>query len=95
MTNKDLKAIAPCVHDAFNSMGIVSPSPKLGDGGVIEVECGGICQGDSLVAADRIAQSMGWRGREVDVWYNAESNMILINDKEKENSNGSDDMHRP
>jgi hypothetical protein len=49
------------------------------------VSCDGIYYGDCIDVADRIAQLMGRKGWNVDVWFDVKENELKISQKEKEN----------
>lgn len=85
MKNEDLEAIkhGGYIKDGFGSLGIVAGAPVLQDG-VICVNCHGIHPGDVVTVADRVAQSMGRKGWNVDVWFDEESNELKISHKEEE-----------
>ena len=84
MTKEDLEAIKQSgyIRDGFGFLGIVAGTPVLQDG-VICVNCEGIHPGDVLTSADRIAQAMGRKGWNVDVWFDEEANELKISYKEK------------
>lgn len=79
MKNEDLEAIKTSgyIRDGFGSLGIVAGMPVLQDG-VICVNCQGIHPGDVVTVADRVAQSMGRKGWDVDVWFDEEANELKI-----------------
>ena len=84
ITSKDLDAISGYVRNGFGSLGIVSGKPAIVDDGSVEVNCYGIDPGDVDVAADRIAQAMGRKGWDVDVWVDEWTGNLKIDDKEHE-----------
>lgn len=86
MTEEDLAAIKQSgyVRNAFGSLGIVSRTPQLVSDGTVVADCEGIYSGDSEIVADRVAQAMGRKGWDVDVWYDKDINSIRIKEKEKE-----------
>jgi len=85
MTKEDLEAIKQSgyIRDGFGFLGIVAGTLVLEDG-IVRVNCEGIHPGDVLTSADRIAQTMGRKGWNVDVWFDEEANELKISYKEKE-----------
>jgi hypothetical protein len=85
MSKNDLDSIRQSgyIRDGFGSLGIVSGKPVLQDG-VICVNCEGIHPGDCIDVADRIAQSMGRKGWNVDVWFDEKENELKVAQKKKE-----------
>lgn len=85
MKKADLEAIKQngYVRDGFGSLGIVAGTPVLRNG-VICVNCQGIHPGDVVTVADRVAQSMGRKGWNVDVWFDEEANELKISHTEEE-----------
>lgn len=86
MKKADLEAIklSGYIRDGFGSLGITAVEPFLSDG-VVCVNCHGIHPMDSLTAADRIAQAMGRKGWDIDVWFDEMENELKVSQK------GSDD----
>ena len=84
MTICDLDAIKEYVEDGFGSLGIVVGSPMILDDGFVGVDCDGVHPGDVEIVADRIAQAMGRRGWDVDVWHDAASKSLKIDYREHE-----------
>ena len=85
MKSEDLEAIKQVgyIRNGFGSLGIVAGTPVLQDG-VICVNCQGIHPGDVVTVADRVAQSMGRKGWNVDVWFDEEANKLKISYKDEE-----------
>lgn len=85
MKKEDFEAIKQSgyIRDGFGSLGIVAGKPVLQDG-VICVNCEGIHPGDVVTVADRIAQAMGRKGWDVDVWFDEMENELKVSQKEKE-----------
>ena len=83
MSEKDFDAITGYILDGFGSLGIMAGEPFLSDG-VVCLNCHGIHPMDSLTAADRIAQAMGRKGWDIDVWFDEMENELKISQKEKE-----------
>lgn len=83
MSENDLDAITGYIRDGFGSLGIVPGNPFI-ENGVIHVNCHGIHPLDGLTAADRIAQEMGRKGWDVDVWFDEMENELKVSQKEKE-----------
>lgn len=83
MKKEDLEAIKlnGYIRDGFGSLGIVSGTPVLKNG-VICVNCEGIHPGDVVTVADRIAQAMGRKGWNVDVWFDEKENELKVAQKE-------------
>lgn len=83
MSENDLDAITGYIRNGFGSLGITAGEHILSDR-VVCVNCHGIHPMDSLTAADRIAQAMGRKGWDVDVWFDEIENELKISQKEKE-----------
>lgn len=85
MKKADLEAIklSGYIRDGFGSLGITAGEPFLSDG-VVCVNCHGIHPMDSLTAADRIAQAMGRKGWDVDVWFDEMENELKVSQKESD-----------
>lgn len=85
MSKNDLDAIRQSgyIRDGFGSLGIVAGKPVLQDG-VICVNCCGIHPGDVVTVADRIAQAMGRKGWNVDVWFDEKENELKVDQKESD-----------
>ena len=83
MSENDLDAIKGYIRNGFGSLGITAGEPIISDR-VVCVNCHGIHPIDSLTAADRIAQEMGRKGWNVDVWFDEMENVLRVAQKEKE-----------
>ena len=83
MSLNDLNDITGYIRDVFGSLGMTASEPFLSDG-VVCVNCHGIHPMYSLTAADRIAQAMGRKGWDVDVWFDEIENELKVSQKEKE-----------
>lgn len=78
-----LDSITVYIRNGFASLGIMSGEPFVLNGAVC-VNCYGVHPIDALTAADRIAQEMGRKGWNVDVWFDEIENVLRVAQKESE-----------